>query len=56
MTNYYKNAFGRSAVNCPFDVRLLWKWWLDPAGENRPEPGDNDPIVRPYIGEDLLVD
>jgi 4-hydroxyacetophenone monooxygenase len=56
VSNYYKNEFGRSAVNCPFDVRLLWKWWLDPAGENRPESRDNDPIVRPYIGEDLLVD
>jgi 4-hydroxyacetophenone monooxygenase len=56
VTNYYKNAFDRSAVNCPFDVRLLWKWWLDPSSESRSDQGDNDPIVRPYFGEDLVLE
>jgi 4-hydroxyacetophenone monooxygenase len=55
VTNYYKNAFGRSAVNCPFDVRLLWKWWLDPTGDRSAASCDNDAIIRPYVGQDLTV-
>lgn len=56
VTNYYKNAFGRSAVNCPFDVRLLWQWWRDPGFVGEPAPGQNDPIVRPVFGEDLVLE
>ena len=55
VTNYYKNDYGRSAVNCPIDVRTLWNWWLDPADEE----GTSriaDPLIRPYLGQDLRVD
>ncbi len=52
--NAFKNEFGRSAINCPFDIRLLWNWWRDPTGEER--PAEADPLIRPYLGEDLLVD
>jgi 4-hydroxyacetophenone monooxygenase len=54
VTNYYQNDHRRSAVNCPFDVRLLWRWWRDPAGGD--EADGSDPIARPYIGADLVVD
>ena len=55
VTNYYKNDYGRSAVNCPIDVRLLWNWWLDPADENGTSK-TADPLIRPYLGQDLRVD
>jgi hypothetical protein len=55
VTNYYKNGFGRSAVNCPFDVRLLWKWWRDPADAEGISK-ISDPLIRPYIGQDLRVE
>jgi 4-hydroxyacetophenone monooxygenase len=55
VTNYYKNGFGRSAVNCPFDVRLLWKWWRDPADAEGLSK-ISDPLIRPYIGQDLRVE
>jgi 4-hydroxyacetophenone monooxygenase len=55
VTNYYKNDYGRSAVNCPYDVRLLWNWWLDPADEDGTS-AKSDPLIRPYIGQDLTVD
>jgi len=53
--NAFKNEFGRSAINCPFDVRLMWNWWRDPAGENGMRE-KADPLIRPFLGEDLLVD
>ena len=40
--NYYKNESGRSAANCPIDVRKIWTWLRDPAGgqaEGRPVCG-----------------
>jgi 4-hydroxyacetophenone monooxygenase len=62
--NYYKNKFGRSATNMPFDVRLSWNWLRDPR---RPREAGEDPVLqerladahrvtRPYVGEDLLVE
>jgi 4-hydroxyacetophenone monooxygenase len=56
VTNYYKNDFGRSAVNCPIDVRELWKWWRDPSGKERPAAAEHNPLVKPHFGADLLVD
>jgi 4-hydroxyacetophenone monooxygenase len=67
--NYYKNSFGRSATNCPIDVRKMWTWLRDPW-RTRPAAGDpaagdpaaGDPAalastaVRPYFGEDLIVE
>jgi 4-hydroxyacetophenone monooxygenase len=53
--NAFKNAFGRSAINCPFDVRLMWQWWRDPTGANG-AADKSDPLIRPYLGEDLLVE
>jgi 4-hydroxyacetophenone monooxygenase len=55
VTNYYKNDYGRSAVNCPIDVRLLWNWWRDPADEEGVS-AIADPLIRPYMGQDLRVD
>ena len=55
VTNYYKNDHGRSAVNCPFDVRLLWDWWRDPADEDGLS-AVTDQMIRPYLGHDLRVD
>jgi len=52
VTNYYKNDFGRSAVNCPFDVRFLWNWWLDPADRDAPIL---DHTIKPKIGADLEI-
>jgi 4-hydroxyacetophenone monooxygenase len=60
--NYYKNEHGRSAANCPFDVRQTWAWLRRPedhygAGA-APVPhhavhGVEE--VRPHFGEDLVV-
>jgi 4-hydroxyacetophenone monooxygenase len=54
VTSYYQNKHGRSAVNCPFDYRLLWNWLRDPAGAN--DEGEADPVVRPWLGADLVVE
>jgi 4-hydroxyacetophenone monooxygenase len=56
--NYYKNESGRSAANCPIDVRKIWTWLRNPAGgrADGEQPGDAEAIaspVRPYFGEDL---
>ncbi|GAA2849886.1 NAD(P)/FAD-dependent oxidoreductase [Pseudonocardia halophobica] len=32
--NYYRNAHGRSAANCPFEGTEMWRWL------RHPEPGD----------------
>ena len=53
VTSYYQNRHGRSAVNCPFDIRTLWHWLRDPAVE--PEDAGEDPVVKPWLGGDLLV-
>ncbi|HEV3110828.1 MAG TPA: NAD(P)/FAD-dependent oxidoreductase [Candidatus Binataceae bacterium] len=59
--NYYKNESGRSATNCPIDVRKIWTWLRNPAaGHLEGRPGDAEalanPLVRPYFGEDLVVE
>jgi 4-hydroxyacetophenone monooxygenase len=55
VVSYMQNSFRRSAVNSPIDVRWMWNWMRDPAGEVRVVAG-SDTSVRPYFGEDLLVD
>jgi 4-hydroxyacetophenone monooxygenase len=50
--NYYTNSFGRSAVNGPIDIRRMWRWLVDPSG---PAPRETDAGMRPYFGEDLVV-
>jgi 4-hydroxyacetophenone monooxygenase len=59
--NYYKNDSGRSAANCPIDVRKIWTWLRNPAGggANGGQPGDPEAIaspVKPYFGEDLVME
>ena len=49
--NYYQNH-GRSAVNGPIDMRRMWRWLNNPAGE---PPAESDAGLRPYFGEDLVV-
>jgi 4-hydroxyacetophenone monooxygenase len=59
--NYYRNESGRSATNCPIDIRKIWTWLRNPAaGHLEGRSGDAEaianPFVRPYFGEDLLVE
>jgi 4-hydroxyacetophenone monooxygenase len=59
--NYYQNESGRSACNCPIDVRKIWTWLRNPAdGRTEGRPGDPEAIanksVRPYFGEDLVLE
>ena len=60
--NYYKNESGRSAANCPIDVRKIWTWLRNPAGGRADgrQLGDaeaiDSPVVRPYFGEDLVME
>jgi 4-hydroxyacetophenone monooxygenase len=51
--NYYRNDHGRSAVNGPVDFRRMWNWLYDPT---RPPPAETDAGLRPWFGEDLVVD
>ncbi|MCB2073103.1 MAG: NAD(P)/FAD-dependent oxidoreductase [Novosphingobium sp.] len=52
VNNYYRNEYGRSAVNGPLDFRRMWNWLRDPT---RPAPNETDAGLRPYFGEDLVV-
>jgi 4-hydroxyacetophenone monooxygenase len=52
--NYYTNESGRSATNCPIDVRRIWAWLRNPAAV-RPDAGAGAG-VRPYFGEDLVME
>lgn len=54
-TSYYRNDYGRSACNCPFDIRLLWNWLRDPLNDRPPGEGVIEPTVRPWFGADLVV-
>jgi 4-hydroxyacetophenone monooxygenase len=58
VTNYYRNEFGRSAANCPFDGRKMWAWLRDPTGEHPAagHPINHDSSVRPFFGQDLIVE
>jgi 4-hydroxyacetophenone monooxygenase len=49
--SYYQNG-GRSCVNGPVDIRRMWRWLNDPAGEAPAEP---DAGLKPHFGEDLVV-
>jgi 4-hydroxyacetophenone monooxygenase len=51
-TSYYRNEHRRSACNCPFDIRVLWKWLRDPVSLRE---ADASETVRPYIGGDLRL-
>ena len=58
---YYHNESGRSACNWPIDVRKIWTWLRNPAdGRADGRPGDPEaianPVVRPYFGEDLVME
>jgi 4-hydroxyacetophenone monooxygenase len=60
VNNYYKNEFGRSAGNSPFDGRLFWSWLRSPS-DARPQAdqwaGDwQEEPLRPYFGGDLVVE
>lgn len=59
VTNYYRNSYGRSAVNAPFDIRETWSWLRDPSGETPawvgPKATPESEKIRPYFGEDLVV-
>jgi 4-hydroxyacetophenone monooxygenase len=54
-TSYYQNEHGRSACNCPFDIRLLWQWLRDPTGTGDSGSTMADPAVRPWFGADLVA-
>jgi 4-hydroxyacetophenone monooxygenase len=60
VTNYYKNEFGRSAGNSPFDGRMFWSWLRSPDGShphtNRWAKDWQEAPLRPYFGEDLVVE
>lgn len=49
--SYYQNG-NRSAVNGPVDIRRMWRWLNNPAG-NPPEGAD--PALQPNFGKDLVV-
>ncbi|WP_208103596.1 NAD(P)/FAD-dependent oxidoreductase [Mycolicibacterium sp. CBMA 226] len=57
--NYYMNEYGRSAANCPFDIRKMWEWLRDPSGQYTcSAPGTSmnaDSKVKPYFGQDLVA-
>ncbi len=53
VNTYYRNPYGRSAVNNPIDIRRIWAWTLDPSGR---AVDASDPCVRPHFGLDLVVE
>jgi 4-hydroxyacetophenone monooxygenase len=58
--NYYKNEFGRSAGNSPFDGRMFWSWLRSPDGSlphtnQWAEDWQEEPLL-PYFGMDLVVE
>jgi len=60
VNNYYKNEFGRSAGNSPFDGRMFWSWLRSPDGShphtNQWAEDWQEAPLRPYFGEDLVVE
>ena len=50
--NYYRNEQGRSSVNGPIDIRRMYRWLNDPAGNDN---GHADDGLAPRFGEDLIV-
>jgi 4-hydroxyacetophenone monooxygenase len=60
VNNYYKNEFGRSAGNSPFDGRMFWSWLRSPDGSlphrnQWAEDWQEEPLL-PYFGMDLVVE
>jgi len=60
VNNYYKNDFGRSAGNTPFDGRLFWSWLRSPS-KPRPQADQwagnwQEEPLQPYFGGDLVVE
>jgi 4-hydroxyacetophenone monooxygenase len=52
VNTYYRTEHRRSACNNPIDIRRIWAWTRDPAGK----PDAGDPCIRPWFGEDLIVE
>ena len=50
--NYYRNEQGRSSVNGPIDIRRMYRWLQDPAGN---DAGLRDEDLSPRFGKDLIV-
>ena len=53
--SYYRNKYGRSSVNNVFHVRLLWNWMRDPAKPNEDVAAQAGGAIRPFIGDDLVM-
>ena len=54
--NYYTNAFGRGAVNNPFDGSWMWRWLRDPrADEIDPSLPPDARFVHARLGADVVV-
>jgi 4-hydroxyacetophenone monooxygenase len=57
--SYFRNDHGRSAGNCPFDGRKTWNWLRNPTGrrlDNKAPAPSESPTIRPYLGQDLIVE
>ena len=53
--SYYRNKYGRSSVNNVFHVRLLWNWLRDPARPDEKVAAQAGGAIRPFIGDDLVM-
>lgn len=53
--SYYRNKYGRSSVNNVFHVRLLWNWTRDPAKPDDKIAAQAGGAIRPFIGDDLVM-
>lgn len=51
-SSYYKSSWGRSCTNGPIDIRRMWRWLRDPAGQ---PPAETDAGLQPYFGADLVL-
>ena len=52
--NYYTNQSGRSATNCPIDIRKIWTWLRDPAAGHVDGTIRRSGGVRQSLGEAVL--
>jgi 4-hydroxyacetophenone monooxygenase len=53
--SYYRNKYGRSSVNNVFHVRMLWNWMRDPANRDETVAAQAGGAIRPFIGDDLVM-
>jgi 4-hydroxyacetophenone monooxygenase len=56
--NYYVRD-GRSPTQNSHDARLYWHWLRQPSGnvrQLRPALQEKSTVIRPYFGEDLVID